>query len=429
MKNAEEGITLMALIITIIVLVILVAITVNAAYNSGIIQMGAKGAKDYAEAAIDENKIMKETSDYMESVVTQIQELLQGESFNSRYVKVGNIYLNSPDLSGFKPENTYYVTYGEDGNSETIYGRMDKVEKPKAQEWYDYENKKWANVVTVNDEYITYWVWIPRYVYKINGDQTVDVKFVSKKDKDIEIAYGSNGEVVDVSDYKLPESFTFDDQNLSGYWISKYEIQQSEDTASEILYFIPQGNGKAITTSNPQGTYTVYVDGQKVATKASLPYTLNNYQDVCLVSETTNKIVGSKKKEESDTKNIVVDLSGFNESCTKYVTYDETGKEEEGENIVLDDSGKATNIPPNWYDYGNKKWANIVTENGGLKSYWTYIPRYEYKIWPEAKYVEIKFIPESQTEPDKDYQIPESFTFGGKQLKGYWISKYEIQEK
>ena len=38
------------------------------------------------------------------------------------------------------------------------------------------------------------------------------------------------------------------------------------------------------------------------------------------------------------------------------------------DNIQLDASGKATNMPPNWYDYGNKKWANIVTENNGKNS-------------------------------------------------------------
>ncbi len=31
--------------------------------------------------------------------------------------------------------------------------------------WYDYENGKWANIKTSNEGLEAYWVWIPRYEY------------------------------------------------------------------------------------------------------------------------------------------------------------------------------------------------------------------------------------------------------------------------
>ena len=37
---------------------------------------------------------------------------------------------------------------------------------------YDYENKIWVNVKTVNGGNIGYWTWIPRYAYAISGNQT-----------------------------------------------------------------------------------------------------------------------------------------------------------------------------------------------------------------------------------------------------------------
>ena len=75
----ERGITLLALIITIIILVILALITINSAYMSGIIQFGVNGAKDYAKATIEENKIMEDTASMMSSAIVNIKEMTLGE--------------------------------------------------------------------------------------------------------------------------------------------------------------------------------------------------------------------------------------------------------------------------------------------------------------------------------------------------------------
>ena len=136
---------------------------------------------------------------------------------------------------------------------------------------------------------------------------------------------------------------------------------------------------------------------------------------------------GTATASNLTTANIEIDLSGFNPAVTKYVTYDSEGNETIGSNIQLDSNGKATNMPQGWYDYANKKWANIVTENNGNKTYWTYIPRYEYGMWQYIQMTEIRFIPSTKISPDSGYKIPESFTFGGKDLKGYWVSKYRVQ--
>ena len=34
------------------------------------------------------------------------------------------------------------------------------------QNWYDYDKKQWANAKTLDG---SYWVWIPRYAYKITS--------------------------------------------------------------------------------------------------------------------------------------------------------------------------------------------------------------------------------------------------------------------
>ena len=348
------------------------------------------------------------------------------EISESQYSKKGNYYYYEPDLSGFATDATYYVTYDENGNNETIYGRIDRVEKPTTG-WYDYENKIWANVVTVTESNVTYWTWVPRYKYAL-GTNTADIYFVDINDNCKKIVDGTE-ETVDTSSYELPESFKFADTKLKGYWVSKYEVQLSEDSGIEQLKASTQGSSIEVSTTAPNGTYTIYLNGVKIAEKQSLnsEYEIKNLKstkiyDVCVYNETTGRMVGRKKKMVNSI--ISVDLSGFNPSNTYYVTYDKDGNE----NIA----GRMDKIsaPIGWYDYENKKWANLVTVNDSDVTYWTYIPRYEYYTdgaYSMANLANIKFIPSTKTEADLGYEIPESFTFNGESLSGFWVSKYEVQ--
>ena len=63
--NKEKGITLVALIITIIVLVILAAVTIKAAFQGGILDLAAKGAENYAIAQTEEENMMNELENFI----------------------------------------------------------------------------------------------------------------------------------------------------------------------------------------------------------------------------------------------------------------------------------------------------------------------------------------------------------------------------
>lgn len=51
--------------------------------------------------------------------------------------------------------------------------------------WYDYKEKKWANIYVENEGRESYFVWIPRYCYKVDvenstsGNERMDVKFIN----------------------------------------------------------------------------------------------------------------------------------------------------------------------------------------------------------------------------------------------------------
>lgn len=62
----------------------------------------------------------------------------------------------------------------------------------------------------------------------------------------------------------------------------------------------------------------------------------------------------------------------------------------------------------------------------------TYVPRFQYKM-PEWKFLypektfEVQFI-KSTDQVQQGYKMSQAFEFNGKQLKGYWASKYRVQD-
>ena len=82
----------------------------------------------------------------------------------------------------------------------------------------------------------------------------------------------------------------------------------------------------------------------------------------------------------------------------------------------------------NWYDYSKQKWANIVTQNNGTKTYFTWIPRYQFKLNSQTQRSDVKFVDGTSTTTAEGYQIPEAFKFNGQELTGYWAMKYNVGE-
>ena len=110
------------------------------------------------------------------------------------------------------------------------------------------ENKsEWANakVTTQVDgqDVESYFVWIPRYAYKINGENDIDIKFI--KGTGTEAADGTICKYADDStlntftDYIIHPAFTRDadlgggwSEELPGIWIGKYEVSSVEGNSN-----------------------------------------------------------------------------------------------------------------------------------------------------------------------------------------------------
>jgi len=75
----ERGITLIALIITIIILVILAAVSIRAVYNMSIVGHAINGTQQYAERAKEENKMLGDTVNVIESTLGKLDNIQNGK--------------------------------------------------------------------------------------------------------------------------------------------------------------------------------------------------------------------------------------------------------------------------------------------------------------------------------------------------------------
>ena len=134
------------------------------------------------------------------------------------------------------------------------------------KDWYNYSEKKWANVVlgdsTFNGEILdeskaySMLVWIPRYAYQITsgyhqsgseinsinatlGAGNINVVFVDKNNQDknktktYSETYPSYTTGSGMSDYVVHPAFNYDGKKLAGIWIGKYETSHTGCTTDK----------------------------------------------------------------------------------------------------------------------------------------------------------------------------------------------------
>ena len=224
-EKLNKGITLVALVVTIIILLILSGITISSLTNTGLFE-NAKEAKNRTEDA-----------------QKQEQELLnQYEEELNRYTSPNERWdgtVNKPELmTGMSAIKFTDPTDSTEGTT------VDTTSDDK--EWYNYEDKKWANVKTEDG---SMWVWIPRYAYRIhkeNGVETqkFDIVFLNGLTDNY---YDENGKlqtaqrqtsenqtiVTNGDTYTVHPAFTNEssinytnggwNEELAGIWVAKFE--------------------------------------------------------------------------------------------------------------------------------------------------------------------------------------------------------------
>ena len=270
----EKGITLVVLVITIIILLILAGISIQAINNTGLfdkaneakkqsdianikeqiqLEIYAKQAENTGEITEHELKTILEkygTINYEEDETTikgittkkgyeiLLEDIYTGGLSKEKLVANGTWQnskkVNSPELlTGMTP-----IKFTEpEGQKEGTTVKTAFTDN----NWYDYETKKWANTQTEDG---SMWVWIPRYAYRVNSStQTFDIVFLIGTTDNY---YDENGklqtakrqtkkeETIDTTTgYTVHPAFTNEsnigfanggwDKELAGIWVAKFE--------------------------------------------------------------------------------------------------------------------------------------------------------------------------------------------------------------
>ena len=348
--------------------------------------------------------------------------------------------VNKPELSSFDQDTTFYVYWDKDGNEHNEI----PISMEPPENWYNYTFSSWANIVTRNNGVETYLVWIPRYEYML--DQT------SQKSS---INFLKGTETKTTPGYSIPEAFKWGDNlehELTGYWISKYQLSEKEAEPNVKAEVGAVGNniiikditGTLINSSIENEIklkYEYYLNGElkNIGSSNTEHYIYENLEinktytvNVIVREQESNKYIGAVTNKLTTRGINQPLLTSFNQEQTYYVYYDENDNEIIGNKI-------SNEAPQNWYSYIRSKWANIVVtdgtvENGKItretyKNYFVWIPRYAYMLDTVRQRSEIVFLEGTTSEIPAGYNIPEAFKWGDNlehELTGYWISKYQL---
>ncbi len=263
-KN-RKGITLVALVVTIVVLLILAGVTIAYVMSDNGIFSKAQEAKDKTEQAKNDEQ------EYLSNLGNKIDEYTKGISTNPPIYNEEK-KVNVPQiLTGMTPIKFEMPTNSQKG--EAVVTNKDD------DNWYEYgetyETKRWANVKTQDG---SMWVWIPRFAYKITG-QTIDVVFLIGDTDEYYKADGTtataqrmkNTTIVPstTSDYTVHPAFTNEssigyvnggwNKELAGIWVAKFEAGYPTGNntvakkASNVSYTTPDGQVYIQSTENPTG--------------------------------------------------------------------------------------------------------------------------------------------------------------------------------
>ena len=195
------------------------------------------------------------------------QSSFQGKSFSGelRAEIVPDTKPSAPDLDdGMIP-----VVISDTGITKTI--------SKDDTSWYNYKKKQWANVVLVNnnsranylnttgvtvnkDDILAYYVWIPRYKYKI---WSVDNNNKKGKEQEIQIVFENKSDSktlgTQIGEYRTHPAFTFGGVELNGIWVGKFETTGTADTPT-IKPNVQSLRGQKISTQ--------FATSQKLGTSA-----------------------------------------------------------------------------------------------------------------------------------------------------------------
>ncbi len=472
-KN-KKGITLIALVITIVVLIILASVSIAMLTgDNGIITKAQEAAFRTEMAQIREmvdmhllEKEMNVTETSIKMNEVPIEEAKKWELTLKKEI----IYWGNYDIEINKPTDYYIeemfdkIVLNESGDIGYIYYiESNDLESKKGKEKYIYNSetdiiyklkKTGVGRHTVHS--------IEELDFLINGGvrSKDENKNYTKIDYDVEFKKvgniscyepdlnGLGQEVTNLIFYKSENgSLTSEYSMPFETWINKGKPNKIVENNNEYILYdyenqiwanirIKSGSVETNWTWIPRYSFTNGISNTtnevKFLQTTDSPET--NYQLAPAFEGNEKKGIWISKYEptykvQTDPtyySYYIPDLSNLNKENTYIEIYNkETGKFErevkasEIENLAVFSQNNL------WFDYDNQIWANIKIVENGIETWWVWIPRYAHSSGSnntEVKFIDINNKPLDGSELAA-YEVAGAFE--GNKKKGIWISKYE----
>ena len=339
MKNKQEkGITLIALVVTIVVLLILAGVSISLVLNNNGIISKAKEAKNrYAEAQTNEEKQLNELANL---ISTKLGETTGGGSGNST-TKVDGVPI---------PEGFVYV--GGTKDSGLVISDNSDVDKEK------YKGQTTVGTDLQGNQF----VWIPveniadykRTAYSPNvATGTIDSTTNSEQIK-------VNGQYIYYFKEALPADEKTSVETNKGFYIGRYEAGDQESTNSKKLRASGASTSNTITVKAGQApyNYVTRTQAQSLAKGFSTKQKYTSVKSKLVSSYAWDTAIAFIKKTNSDYGSSSEEGNYKNSPTFTYTGIADTEKNKQTKaygTSTLIPTGQTTAVN-NIYDMGGNVW-------------------------------------------------------------------------
>ena len=399
-----QGITLIALVVTIVVLLILAGITIGLVFGpNGVVKKAQEAANKTNEAVINEQA-------QMNSVTSTIENMLNGVGGGSSETPEEPLPEGAVQFSPVEWENgqaSTIITTSEEG-----YTLQYQIGGITEENWIDTTSGYEITGLTLGQTVYG------RLFNGTEGSKTADITVEDLTKPSAQISL-SGTSVETTGSITATVKFTDNESGLNitgSKWVYNTNAGAiGEDAGSYANSFTNNINPQTITlNSGTAGTYYLHV------------LTVDN--------------AGNKIETISDAITVKAGLvadGSYNESKgvnTPKLGSGMTAIKWNGSSWV-----ETTGSDSDWYDYSAKKWANAKTADGSM---WVWIPRYAYSI-PSAGYhkstateISIEFMKGTRNETTSgrtsfnnasgqgNWNIHPAFNYG-QPVSGLWVAKFE----
>lgn len=366
-----SGITLIALVVTIVVLLILAGITISLVFSeNGIIAKAREAAEKTNQAVINEQAELNALNDYMANMLNEIDggnipEEPDPLPSDGTYSEVKGV--NTPklgeEMTPIKWDGSTWVdTTGDD------------------PEWYDYSSKKWANARTKDN---SMWVWIPRYAYKVstmynqNGNETtagtIDIEFMKGTSNESSTGRIDFQNASGQENWNVHPAFSYGGE-VAGIWVAKFEASQSDAGANDASYQNYTGGTSGVLQVKPEvNSWRNITIGEMYSKCINYNQTLNSHMmknDEWGAVAYLSKSEYGKETEEiyiNNSTNYITGLSAGTATGSKGEGTSQSYSDSQG--VKASTTGNVTGV----YDLNGGSWeyvaAYIDNQNSSITTY------------------------------------------------------------